>query len=234
MNTKVIQMNKRESSPVSRILSLPRGTARLEMLGEKRTFPKNAILARQGEKPSFCYVILKGKVAAREFTAGGEERVYNINEKNSVLLEENLLFDWECQVEFKVIRPVEAVCITKRALLEAIMMDPETAMDVIQSLSTKFVTAMEQLRHVNHYSAEWRLCELLLNYADFYGVPYDGKTLIQEKISQQVMSNLLGINRITAVRAIKDLKDMGLVENINGFYCIRDVEKLRRHQQRLE
>ena len=133
-----------------------------------------------------------------------------------------------------MIRPVEAICISKRTLMRAIMEDPEIAMDVIQSLSTKFVTAMEQLRNVNHFSAEWRLCDLLLNYADFYGVPYDGKILIQEKISQQVMSNLLGINRITAVRAIKDLKDMGLIENINGFYCIRDIEKLKRHQERLE
>ena len=47
------------------------------------------------------------------------------------------------------------------------------------------------------------------------------------------MSNLLGINRITTVRGIKKLKDMGLLEQINGLYCIRDIERLKRHQRQL-
>ena len=203
------------------------------MLGEKKTFPKNELLAKQGEKPPYAYVILQGKVAGYEYTTSGEERILFINESDSVLLESNLLFDWVSPVDFRTMTPVEAICISKTALEEAIYMDPEIAMDIIQSASTKFVAAMEQVRHITNYSAEWRICDLLLIYADFYGVPYDGKLLIREKVSQQVISNLLGINRITAVRAIKSLKDMGLIEQINGLYCIRDVEKLKRHQARL-
>ena len=220
-------------SPVSRIFYLPRGIKRLEKLGERRTFREGTVLVRQGEKPTFCYVIISGKIAAVEYTFDGAERVYNLNEAGSVLLEEDVLFDWYSQVEFKVIRRAELVCISKSSLLTAIMSDPEAAMDIIQSVSTKFVAAMDQLRYTNHYNAEWRICDLLMTYADFYGVEYDGKILIHEKISQQTMSNLLGINRITAVRSIKNLKDMGLIEQINGYYCIRDDQKLRRHQQRL-
>ena len=117
--------------------------------------------------------------------------------------------------------------------MNAVMSEPEIAMDIIQSLSTKFIAAMDQIRNMTYRSSEWRICDLLLIYADFYGVEYDGKILIQEKISQQIMSNLLGINRITTVRGIKNLKNMGLIEQINGLYCIRDVERLRRHQRQL-
>lgn len=220
-------------SPVSRILYLPRSIRRLALLGEPKIFETNTILVRQGERPRCCYVIKSGMIVAHEYTEEGEERVYHINEANSVLLEEDLLFGWESQVEFKVIRKAEVICIKRETLLKAIREDPEVAMDIIQSVSTKFIASMEQLRYINHHSAEWRVCDLLLIYADFYGVPYDGKILIQEKISQQVMSNLLGINRITTVRALKNLKDMGLIEQINGLYCIRDIQKLKRHQRRL-
>lgn len=74
----------------------------------------------------------------------------------------------------------------------------------------------------------WKVCNLLLTFAERYGVPYDGKTLIKEKISQQMMANLLGVNRITMVRAIKELREMGLIEQVNGFYCIRDKERMQK------
>ena len=218
---------------VSRILHLPRGIVRLEKLGTKRTLEKNEILIRRGEKVACCYVLLSGKIVAHEYTAEGEERVYHIHEASSVLLEEAALFGWECEVEFKVIRKSEVVVIPRTALLAAIKEDPEISLDLMQSLSMKFMASMQQIRYINYFNAEWRICDLLLVYADFYGVEYDGKILIREKISQQIISNLLGINRITTVRAIKNLKDMGLVEQINGLYCIRSLDMLRRHQARL-
>ena len=217
----------------SRILHLPRGISRLEKIGTVKVFEKNEILVRRGDRPSTCYVVRSGKIVGHEYTEDGEERVYHINEAGSVLLESMVLFNWVSDVEFKVIRRAEVICIPRAALLDAVRKDPEVALDLLQSVSSKFMAAMQELKAVNHFSAEWRICDLLLVYADFYGVDYDGKILIREKISQQIISNLLGINRITTVRAIKNLKDMGLVEQINGLYCIRDLELLKRHQQRL-
>jgi CRP/FNR family transcriptional regulator len=220
-------------NPVSRLLYLPRGISRLEKLGEKKTYPKNHILVSPGGKTDYCYLVKSGRVAAYEFTMNGEERIYNFNECNSMLLESQLLFDWDSPVGFKTTMQSDLVAIDKETLLHAIQTDPELAMDIIQSLSTKFEASMSQIRHMNFHNAEWKICDLLLVFAEQYGVPYDGKVLIHEKISQQLLSNLLGINRVTAVRAIKGLKDMSLIEQINGFYCIRDIERLKRHQASL-
>ena len=218
---------------VSRLLYLPRGISRLEKLGQRKVFPKNHMLVQAGTKPTYCYIVKTGRVAAFETTVTGEERIYNFNESNSVLLEGNLLFDQESAVNFKTVQPSELVCITKEMLLKGIAHDPQLSMDIMESLSTKFLSAMEQVRHTNFHNAGWKICDLLLIFAEHYGVPYDGKILIKEKISQQLLSNLLGINRVTAVRAIKDLKEMALIEQINGYYCIRSLEKLKRHQERM-
>ena len=191
------------------------------------------MLVQAGTKPNYCYIVKTGRVAAFETTVTGEERIYNFNESNSVLLEGNLLFDQDSAVNFKTVQPSELVCITKEMLLKGIAHDPQLSMDIMESLSTKFLSAMEQVRHTNFHNAGWKICDLLLIFAEHYGVPYDGKILIKEKISQQLLSNLLGINRVTAVRAIKDLKEMALIEQINGYYCIRSLEKLKRHQERM-
>ena len=218
---------------VSRLLYLPRGITRLEKLGEKKQFPKNHILIQAGEKPRYCYIVKYGRVVAYEYTLNGEERIYNFNEQNSLLLEANLLFDYASPISFKTARPSELVCIDKETLLNTVNTDPEVSMDIMESLATKFFSSMDQIRHANFHNAGWKICDLLLIFADRYGMPYDGKVLIREKISQQLLSNLLGINRVTAVRAIKELTEMSLIEQINGFYCIRDIERLRRHQERL-
>ncbi len=229
--------NKKIPAPhtnfVSRLLYLPRGIARLERLGEKRKFPKNHILVQAGEHVKNCYIVKYGRVAAYEYTLSGEERIYNFNEENSILLEANLLFDYASPICFKTVLPSELVCVDKKTLVDTINSDPQVSMDIMESLATKFLSSMEQIRHANFHNASWKICDLLLIFADRYGVPYDGKILIKEKISQQLLSNLLGINRVTAVRAIKELKEMSLIEQINGFYCIRDVERLKRHQRRL-
>ena len=90
---------------VSRLLYLPRGITRLEKLGEKKQFPKNHILIQAGEKPRYCYIVKYGRVVAYEYTLNGEERIYNFNEQNSLLLEANLLFDYASPISFKTARP---------------------------------------------------------------------------------------------------------------------------------
>lgn len=231
------QNHKKTSAPhaefVSRLLYLPRGIARLEKLGEKKRFPKNHILIQAGEYTKYCYIVKQGRVAAYEYTLNGEERIYNFNEQNSMLLEANLLFDYASPICFKTVRHSELVCIGKETLIKSIHSDSEISMDIMESLATKFPYSMEQIRHANFHNAAWKICDLLLVFAERYGGPYDGKVLIKEKISQQLLPNLLGINRVTAVRAMKELKEMSLIEQINGLYCIRDIERLKRHQERL-
>lgn len=218
----------------SYLIQLPRGISRLERIGELVSYPKNHVLVRADQMPTYCYVVKSGRVISYEYSSKGEERIYNFNEKNSVLLDANILFDKVSPVGFKTAMPSELIRIDKPTLLQAISDDPQLALDILESISNKFLSAMEQIRQNSHYNAAWRICNLLLIFAKYYGVPYDNKVLIQEKISQQLISSMLGINRITTVRAIKELKDMALIEQINGYYCIRDVDRLRKHQLTLD
>ncbi len=215
---------------ISQLIELPRGISRLEELGILMSYSKNQIILEAGEIPKYCYVVKRGCVAGFEYTLGGQERIYTLNERNSVILESSLIMNYETPVSFKAIESTDLIAIDRPTLMNMISSDPEIAMDILQSVSIKFLSTMEQLRHTNYHSAEWKICDLLLDLARKYGIPYDDKILIKEKISQQMISNLLGINRITAVRAIKDLKTMGLIESINGYYCIRDINRLKRHQ----
>jgi CRP/FNR family transcriptional regulator len=213
----------------TRLLFLPRGTERLEKLGPPKVFRKNHIIIKPGETARYCYVVKSGRVIAFEYTAGGGERVYNFMEEHSLFLEANLLMDAPSPVYFKTAAVSELICIGKGSLLSAMSCDAELSRDVVESVAMKFLSSMDQLRQAACHGAAWKICNLLLIFAARFGAPYDGKILIKEKLSQQMMANLIGANRVTTARVIKELKDMSLVEQVNGYYCVRDAERLRYH-----
>lgn len=145
-----------------------------------------------------------------------------------------MMLDRPATVNFKALEKTELICVTKTQLTEAMKNDPQLLNALLFSVSNKFLEAMEELRKERNHSAAWRLCDTLLCFSERYGVPYDGKVLIQKNISLQSLAAMMGVNRATAVRAMRRLRDMGLVENINGFYCVRSIDSLRRHQELLD
>jgi CRP/FNR family transcriptional regulator len=214
----------------SRLLYLPHGTVQFEKLGSLQKFPAGTVIVKPGDIPKYCYAVSKGCVIGYEYTSGGDERIYNVMLMRSLILEANLLTNKPSPVYFKAIKPSELVCIDRQTLIHQITEDPHLALDIIESISYKFFSAMDMVREMKCHDATWMLCNLLLIFADRYGSPYDEKkTLIKEKVSQQLLSNILGVNRITITRIIKTLKDLGLIEQINGYYCISDVKKMKQH-----
>jgi len=147
--------------------------------------------------------------------------------KNSLFLETNLLFDQPSPVGFRTMDTVEVIRIKKRELLQAAKINAKISFALFESASDKFFSAMKQVCLVKKYNINWKISDLFLSFADYYGVPYGEKVLIQEKFSQQMVADMLGINRITAVRAIKHLKDIGCLEQSKGRYYIVNVEKLK-------
>ena len=204
---------------------------RFVSMGTLITFPKDTVLYRAGEIPDYCYYIKTGLVKSFEYTDEGEERIYSLVDEGSLLLELSALLRTPLPMSFATATKVTAVRISSGALLDAFSSQPEVMSDFLWSVNAKFLSILEQLRQSASQSADWKVCNLLMIFANRFGVDYDGKVLIREKLSQQKMADLLRVSRITVVRAVKELKDMGLVEQVNGYYCIRNMEKLRQHMR---
>lgn len=206
----------------------------LEPYGELRSFPKDYTLITHGSIPLFCYFVCQGQVLGYEILDSGNEVIYSIQESNSLFCEANLLTKSPVAVNFRTTQTCELLCIERIQLLQAMQNDPQIMTCMMEAISNKFIGAMDEVRNVKNHSAVWRLCELLNNLARKHGIFYDNKILIQERLSIQMFTSLLGVNRATTVRSLKLLRDLGLVEHINGYYCIRSIDSLQRYQELLE
>lgn len=204
-----------------------------DAVGTLASFPKNHVLLERDEVPDRFYIVKSGTVAGYEELANGNELICYVMEKNAMLLEANVLLSRPVPVSFRTLEASELLCISRDKLLETVNAEPRALFALFCSVSDKFLEAMDELREAKSRSAEWRLCELLMEFAALYGAAYDGKVLIQKRINIQLLTQMLGINRSTTVRSMRTLRDLGLIEYINGFYCVRSTDALRRHQELL-
>ena len=216
------------------LLHLPRGIQRLEKLGMVRKYQKGQEINVIHEIPEYCYLVKSGRVLGYEITCAGDQRIFNFLEPGSIFLESFVLFDKPCPILFKAVADSELIAIHKCTLKRAFKQDIDVVMDICEALSMKFLASMEDIRTTPQQSAAWMICRLLLNFADHYGEQYNKMILIKENINQQMLADLLGMNRISVTRKLKDLKDCGLIDKSNGFYYICDIDKFRAYMRTIQ
>jgi CRP-like cAMP-binding protein len=206
---------------------------RLEEIGAKKAFSKNQTIVEAGEKCVCCYLILDGQVIGFDYTECGAEHHYILHDGGQMLLENILLGDKPVPVGFQAVRSTELVAIDKKSLLAAMAEDFEINKFIVNSISLKLEWAMRQIHDIAVRNTSWRICDLFLVFAEKYGKEYDGKVMIEMKMSQQMIGNLLRINRITVVRCLNELKATGLIDVTNQHYCVRNIEKLKTYKETL-
>ena len=200
-------------------------------IGSAVKFPKGRVIIGSDVVPDCFYIVKSGVVMAYEELDNGSELAYFFMERNSVLLEANLILSKAPGVSFRALEDSMLIRVTREQLLRALEDNPMVLISLLSSVSNKFLDAMDANREMKKHDAYWRVCGLLIEFAEKYGAQYDGKVLIRRRISVQLITDMLGINRATTVRSMRQLRDLGLVERINGYYCVRSIEALRRHQE---
>lgn len=218
----------------TRLLPVRNGVEALAALGERVTFKKGEMVLLAGVVPEYCYLVKSGSIIALEYTSFGEERLYNIMEAGTMLLEPNLLFSFPPAVDFMAEEISILVRIRRADLIKAMEADPVLNMDILESVSTKFFAAMEQIRESNNHTVPWKVCNLLLVLADRYGVPDGEFTCISKKITQRTMAGMIGVNRVTLSRIMKTLVEEGVVNRMNGFYYICPLKQMQAYQERID
>lgn len=205
----------------------------LQSIGTPMEVPRNYRLYRAGDIPDSCYLVQSGRIVSTEVAATGRELVFSANEENAVILLPSILLRRSLTLDFRASAPSRLIRVRREDLLGAMASDQEFLTNMLYVMTVKYAVLLDMFHSTSHM-VPWQVCHLLLSLEEKHGVDHDGKRLIQKKYSQQMMADLLHVNRTTIARVMKDLFDLDLVERINDYYCIRSVEKLRRYMDEIE
>jgi CRP/FNR family cyclic AMP-dependent transcriptional regulator len=217
----------------SRIYKLDNVSKTLISKGTEFIFAKNKFIISPGDVLEGFYFIQEGRVIAYEYSPKGNEKILCILEKGSIFFESNAMFGVPAFCYFVTSESSRLVFVKREDLLGLFTTDLDVTLFVMQSLTKKFYSNVYHVDELLFHDTEWRVCNLFSTFAENFGIEEDTKIKLDIKISQQFISNLLGTNRVTMARIIKKLKQIKLIEQTNGYYYIRDIQRLKDYQATL-
>ncbi|AHF09370.1 MULTISPECIES: Crp/Fnr family transcriptional regulator [Dehalobacter] len=220
----------KECGSISHIVKFRDIPEKLLDVGEELFFAKNKVVFSQGDVPDRFYYIKDGRIKSYKYSPRGNEQIISLLEKGSIFLESGVLFDIPIDSYFETMEDSHLIFFRRKDLLDLLATDIDVTLYVMQSVSRKFHFYEYLFDELQFFDTEWRICNLLLTFADNFGIEVENKIKLNIKISQQFISNILGVNRGTTIKIINKLKELNLIEQTNGYYLIKDLQRLKNHQ----
>jgi CRP-like cAMP-binding protein len=188
-----------------------------------RRFETGALLIRSGYVDEWAVVLHSGRV--RVFVAGGP-RPIALRWAGDIVGEQALLDHGERSASVLAETSVHGLIIGRREFDRVVERHPR----VMRMLGA---VVSERLREADHHlsgqhnDAFTKVAEMLLRYVNEFGA--QARKLIRIGIgSQAALGESLGMSRESVVRALKSLRDGGLITTDRGVVVIHDIEELRK------
>lgn len=178
------------------------------------TFDK---ILKQNEKPSFVYIIKKGKVKVYSLTPTQIKYLERVYCEYDLFGELEVFADKPILNYVEALQPCEVIKIPKDAFLEWIKRDSEFSLYIHVQLSNKMYHTSVNSKANIVYSLRSRMIFFLWNFLDEHNL----ESLHKDILVEGVGSNIRSVNRI-----IKELVDEDLIEYNKGFIKVKDMHKL--------
>ena len=172
-----------------------------------------------------CYLVLSGMMSgtlhgADDFAC---QSAYFL--EGSLLLEPSALSGMPANVAFKANMPTKLMRIESSVLRQAMAEREEIFDAVTMSITAKLNSAHERLRETMKLDIRTRIYFMLIGIAATCGERMgDGWHKLTFKVTQQQMSAMLGVNRVTVNTALQNLYDKGIVRKDSGYYHVLDAK----------
>lgn len=214
-----------------KILKMENPPEKLINIGEKILFKKNENLYDAGDKIDNVYILVKGKMLVITDYMNGSSIYEFILVPNCVITEMCVVNDIVSPSTFKCIENSEIIKISKDTLEEVLNTDNNITKYLYRVTSNLLYRFMIQAREYATLNAQERIVNILIEFAEEFGHNSNGKIKITYKISQQFISNLVGVKILTTARILKNLKEENIVDYNNGYYYIKDLESLKKYSK---
>jgi CRP/FNR family cyclic AMP-dependent transcriptional regulator len=171
-----------------------------------RTFPKNTVVVREGERTDSLYIIVSGRV-----------KIYVSDEGKEVALGEAgpgeyfgemVLDEGPRSASVKTLVPTQFLVVPKEDFKEFVTKSPEFALHLILKLIKRVRTLTNDVKTLGLMDVYGRVARMLLDLA----VERDGVLLIESKPSQQEIASRVGASREMVSRILGDLTVGGYIE----------------------
>jgi CRP/FNR family cyclic AMP-dependent transcriptional regulator len=186
----------------------------LEALGQERTVAKNSIVINEGDDTDCLYIVLKGKAHALRSDESGRQFIVNRFGPFDYFGEMSF-FDRNSRCATVITREkCILMVLPRKAFFEFAARHPEIYKNLIKALLDKLRKATQQIEELAFLDVYGRLARFLIENQNAEGV-------IEEKLTQQELADMVGSSRETVNRIFNDLVGGGFIVKEKGWIVVK-------------
>jgi CRP/FNR family transcriptional regulator, cyclic AMP receptor protein len=200
----------------------------LRARGRVRRFPRGATLFQEGDRSETVGYVLRGRVKVSTFTDDGAEIVLALPAAGELLGELSAIDGQARSANVTALEPVEAVIVTAEAFRAFIADHPRFALELLRLLSRRLRDSDRKRVEFGAFDTTGRVALRLLELADRFGTANGSGVDITLALTQDELAGWVGASREGVSKALRTLRERGLVETGRRRIHVRDVTALRR------
>lgn len=203
---------------------------RLAVLLRKQSLKKGEALFRKGDEGTALYMIISGKIKIVRQSKGGDEAILALLTDGDFCGEMSLLDDLPRSADAVAVEETQLYALNRKDFLAYVMHNETTVRAILGALSRRLRKADDTLEDIFFLSVPARLAKKLIELAEAGG-PQGGEgasATIQPSVTQKDLAGMVGATRESVNKALRTLREKGLISLSGNTLLIRDMEALRK------
>jgi CRP-like cAMP-binding protein len=201
--------------------------------GHMRGWNAGEVLFRAGDPAASALLLVRGHVKIHMHGQGGEDLILSLCGPGDLLGEVTAVPNAGRTADASALQDVEAVVVAVAELRALLTRHPRIALVVLELVLGRLRLA--DRRRLEFATAESlpRVTSRLLELAERFGVEApDGRLDVEMPISQEELASWAAASRESTARALRTLRELGLIETHRKRLVVLDPERLSRHASR--
>lgn len=175
-----------------------------------RNYPKNVVLINEGDESNSLYIILSGKVKAFLRDESGKEVILSFQGAGEYFGEMALIDNQSRSASIMTVEAARFSVITKEDFLKCLAENPEISLRLIRDLTLRLRQLTDNVKSLALMDVYGRVARTLLSLAE--PTEEEGKMVVNQKLTQQDIANMVGASREMVTRILKDLTTGGYIQ----------------------
>jgi CRP/FNR family transcriptional regulator, cyclic AMP receptor protein len=199
-------------------------------VGSGARFASNEVLIQEGRADTDVYLLLSAFVKVTAQLDGGGHALLAVRVGGDVVGE---LAATDNETRSASVRasgrdPVVAAVLTQSDFVRLLKHHPHASMTLISAIGHKLRSATRRRVDYIDCTPRVRLARALVELADDYGQRIGANSiLVGVNLTQIELGTLVGVTKVTAQRALRELREEGLIITSGRRPIIRDIDALR-------
>ena len=196
-------------------------------LGRRQWWPRGATLFTEGDRPGNVVILLYGRAKVYSLAEHGTEVVLALRGPGALLGELSAVDGAPRAASVQAMERIEALVVPLAAFTGFLRAYPDVALRMVRMIVARLRDADRKRVEFGTYDTLGRVALRLVELAERFGSSVDGRIRIDLPFTQEELAGWIGASREAVTKALRSLRDQGVIETRRTAVSVLDLERLR-------